>query len=494
MRESKLIVLLQTFDNTQLKAFDKFIHSPYFNTSEVCIRLWQQVYKHAPSFESNLLDKEKIYKKIYPKENFHDKKLRQLRSRLLKLVEEFMAVENFKKDEFRFKKEIANAYLDKGMKDHFEGKYEQLKKSFDDEKFLTASDLHHKLSLHHYSYFNEHYIKGNSTPNDLAVATQLLDQYYTQQKLLYTIEWITYSNLFNYKMPENIKTFITFLEQKKQEQASSSSQFIFENAIKLLLQENVEIGYSIFIQIKQEFISNYEKLNKTEKIIVLRLLINFCLKASRKGKNLNKSIFQLNQLGLTDGAIFQRGLMTNISFSNIVGTAIKLKEIDWAVNFIKKESYRLYEPQSDSYRSLLEASLYFYKEEYKDCLMLLSNMDSMSHIMMEISKRGLKLRAAFECYLKDENYAPMVTTNIESFNKFLSRKEVVTDLRKDAFSNFVRFLKRLFRKHEKGLDTKEIISMKDCLLRQDIFPIEYKQWLLKHFEVFKKMELRKATP
>jgi len=311
---------------------------------------------------------------------------------------------------------------------------------------------------------------------------------------LYTVEWLSSCNLFNNKIPKNIKAFIDDLEQRKQEQRFNTIQSIFENAITLLLQEDVAITFPIFIHTKQEFTKIYNQLNKLEKNTLLRLLINYCIKAARKGKELSNAVFELYQLGLSDKAIFQQGLMTNASFFNIVGTAIKLKKFDWGVNFINEESYRLYEPQHDIYQTLAKAIFHFYKEEYVHSLMLLSNIKSINQIFMEISRRSLLLRAAFECYLKDKSYAPILSANIESFRKFLNRKEVVTDSRKDAFINFVRFLKKIVRQYEKGWTTKEIITLKASLLNQPIFPIEYKQWLLAHLERFKDMESLKATP
>ncbi len=494
MRESKLIVLLQVFENTQLKAFDKFIQSPYFNNSPIIIKLWKHLQKYAPTFESNLLEKEKIYKKVYPKEAFDDKKLRQLRSRLLKLVEEFMAIENFKQDKFRFKKEIADVYLNKGMKDPFEGKYRALQKSFIGRKNLSGEELQQKLSLHHQLYFNELHVKDAKDSLELQASTHQLEEYYNYQKLLYAIEWLSSSIVFKHKIPDSIRAFIDSIAQRTTENNSNSREIIFENAIKILIIPDIDITFPIFIQVKQNLTNQYEYLNKVEKIILLRLLINYCIKTSREGKNLTSQVFQLYQLGLTDGSIFQKGLMTNISYINIVGTAIKLKQFKWTEDFINKESNRLYEFQSQLYQSIAKAILCFYKKEYKNCLMLLSNLDSANHITIEITKRSLKLRAAFECYLMDESYTPIIYANIESFNKYLSRKEFVSDHWRNTYSNFVGFLKRLVREKEKGLNIKEIVSLEFFLSKQEDFPAEYKQWLFNHLENLKQMELLKATP
>ena len=186
--------------------------------------------------------------------------------------------------------------------------------------------------------------------------------------------------------------------------------------------------------------------------------------------------------------------MTNISYFNIVATAIKLRKFDWTEDFITKESNRLYESQNQLYQAIAKATLCYYKKEYKNCLMLLSNVDSANNIAMEISKRGLKIRAAFECYLIDESYTPIVYANIESFHKYLSRKEFVSDNRRNAFSNFAGFIKRFIKKKEKGFNIKEVTLLENLLHNQEEFPVEYKEWMVNHLEAIKNMELQKATP
>lgn len=494
MKDSKLIQLVKQLDKAELRTFGKFLKSPYHNSNEKLIIFWQWIKLKAPDYCFKAIEIKRLYKKLYKGEAFDEKKLRQLRFLLLRLLEDFLTIERFKKDDFRFNKEIADVYLDKEMKVGFEKKQQELHKSFNNELFLSPFELHQKLSLHHQAYFNELHVKGDKTPNDLMACTKLLEQYYERQKLFYTVEWLASGSLYKRKIPENIKTYISSLEQRKQELLLNPVQSIFEYAIKLLMQKDFDVAYNLFIQIKELLTKNYEELNKNEKTTLLRLLINYCIKASRKGEQLSIAVFELYQLGLSDGAIFQNGLMTNATFYNIVGTAIKLNKFEWGVNFINKENYRLHEPQNTMYQTLAMATLHFYKKEYINCLMLLSNVESFNHIPVEISKRGLLLRAAFECYLNDKNYAPILNSNIESFNKFLNRKEVLTNSWKDGFSNFVRFLKRLVRKYEKGLSSKDISLMKEFLLEQKVLPIEYKQWLLYHLKVFKEMELQKATP
>ena len=494
MRETKLILLFQHFKREELKAFDKFIDSPYFNTNETRTKLWLLLKKYAPDFDAPQLANEKVFKKLFPKTVYNEKRLRQLRSNLLKLVEEFLAIERFKKDDFRFKKEVADAYLEKGMKDNFEKKSKELQKSFEPLDFLPAPQLHQKLSLHHQAYFNELYVKGDNPPTDLAACTELLEQYYIQQKLFYSIEWLSSSKRYNLELPPIIETYLEQFNENSEKVYNKTIHSIFENAIKLFLQKETEKAHVIFIKLKNQFVGVYEKVDSTSKNIILRLLINYCIHASNKRNNTSKDIFELFRLGISDGAIFYKNLLTNISFINIVTTALKVNETEWVIDFIEKERHRLYEPQKEVYLVIANASIYFYQEKFESCLVLLSKMPTTDLTIMEVVRRSLKLKAAFECYLQDENYKSIVYADIESLSKFINRKKILSNNKKKGYLTFLNFLKNLLKYKEKE-DTKiNLSNLRGLLLKQQIIPSDYRKWLLKHITKFEKVELQRATP
>ena len=89
--KTKLAQLLSKLEKQEITAFDKYLQSSYFNNSPVVLRYWKQLKKYAPSFDIPKPSAKKLYKKLYPEEDFDEKKLRQLRSRFLKLVEDFFS-------------------------------------------------------------------------------------------------------------------------------------------------------------------------------------------------------------------------------------------------------------------------------------------------------------------------------------------------------------------------------------------------------------------
>jgi hypothetical protein len=57
MKDLKLISLLKTFSKTEIKEFEKFLQSPYLNTSgEYIFKFFNSIKKYYPEFESDRAD------------------------------------------------------------------------------------------------------------------------------------------------------------------------------------------------------------------------------------------------------------------------------------------------------------------------------------------------------------------------------------------------------------------------------------------------------
>ncbi len=91
MRESQLIKLMLTFSRSEIRSFSRFIDSPYFNTSKSTTRLYYEIKKHYPAFNSTDLTREKLFEKVYPGRNYSSDLMNRLVSNLIKLAEKFIS-------------------------------------------------------------------------------------------------------------------------------------------------------------------------------------------------------------------------------------------------------------------------------------------------------------------------------------------------------------------------------------------------------------------
>src|SRR5258706_12522044 len=100
MIKHNLFNLLKTFSPEEIRKFGDFISSPYFNQRTKPSVLYKLLIKFYPGFSDRNLDKKKLYKKIFNLPDYKDSSLRNLFANLMNLAEEFIAIENFRKEKF----------------------------------------------------------------------------------------------------------------------------------------------------------------------------------------------------------------------------------------------------------------------------------------------------------------------------------------------------------------------------------------------------------
>jgi hypothetical protein len=90
MHKSKFIDIVKTFSRDELKQFKDFVNSPYHNSNKNVIKIYDIIRKHVPEFSSAFLEKENLFRAIYPGKKYNDTVMRILSSDLLSLAEEFL--------------------------------------------------------------------------------------------------------------------------------------------------------------------------------------------------------------------------------------------------------------------------------------------------------------------------------------------------------------------------------------------------------------------
>ena len=70
MKNTALIELLCTFSKAELKKFDLFTDSKYFNNRAAVTKLWVVLKPFAPEFSSPKLKREYVYQRIFPGKEF----------------------------------------------------------------------------------------------------------------------------------------------------------------------------------------------------------------------------------------------------------------------------------------------------------------------------------------------------------------------------------------------------------------------------------------
>ncbi len=137
IKDSKLINLLASFTPREVDEMEKFVNSPFFNTSEQLKEFWKLLKNDYPDF--NNLSKEKIFEHFYKSEEYKDKKVRDILSRMLELCREFITHAELQKNSFLKNKLQMKRYTELYLVNHYNSRKKEIEKYLNN-KILIDDD------------------------------------------------------------------------------------------------------------------------------------------------------------------------------------------------------------------------------------------------------------------------------------------------------------------------------------------------------------------
>lgn len=438
MQNTKLLSLLQSFNKTELKAFRKFVASPYYCTNPQALKLLDYLRKYSSNSNSKRLQKEKVYAHLYPNEAYKEIKLQQLASQLVKLVEQFWVTES-RKEESEYHLRLAKAYQQRGF-GHYWGKYlevfsGQLKEGLMESGVKAYFDLQLQIEVHEQIEAAE---LRNREPN-LQQVSDGLDVFYWVEKLRYYCKALNYqrfrSQEYDWQMIEAI------LEKVKQRDFSDFPAIsIYYHAAMSLSEPNVETHFRELYRLLQ-FHKRVIHRNELQDMLVLAR--NYCIFQLNQGNHSYlRTIFEVYRFEIGEGLILKEGKMPNSTYKNIVTTALLLKELEWLESFL----YDFEEAVSDEAFYYNLARLRFEQKQYEQTIHLLQLVEY-KEVLLLLSSKALMLQSYYErCSEHPDSFevGEQLEQYLHSFTAFLNRKKQQLTKHYVYYLNLVDLVKTLW--------------------------------------------------
>lgn len=474
MHTSNLIKLLSKLNKDEWKQFQKFVHSPYFNSNKSAIQFLALLKKYYPVFDSPKLKKEKVFQKLFPKQAYKEKRMWQLISDLKGLAEQFLVVEKNDKSSTHYQLQLKEAFYEKDLYDWFEQKSETLAKKLNQKEGGETLNQFHLHQIHHHWYFNSQSVKTTPKHPNLVAASEHLQIYYHIQQLKYACEWASRS----IRIKEELPLFVQNITYRSQFADNFLYQFYY-NIFYLFTaveKNNHQLFESLFTKLK----THISSLPHKDQIALLIYLINYGIrKVQLSQENYTLFVFQLYQLGLEENRLIYKGILSDNIFMNIVGTASKMKAFDWIENFM--EEYKPYLKTSSLLPNIgwTKAIVQFHQGNFSEAI---KSFDTFSFKLekRELTRRSVQIKACLECFLRDFSYYELLKNKSLSFEKYLTRKKNIDDTKRKVYANlnlYIRTLSRLLYENQSigYLESlhKKVINEKE---------MGAKDWLLSHIE------------
>ncbi len=409
MLQSKLLTLLRAFSKEELKRFDAFIASPYFNQSEKLVKFYRLIQPHQPRFDSDKLQKEVLYKALHGKGKYSDATMRELISELFKLAKAFIAQEEMQADgletcalryRWLYKRNVEKLPVTElegwGLKlDNYpvhDFNYYQHRWLNDKSRFLMRSDAMidtaHKMLksfdvLDHVHSLNRNYLINCFSAYNYLLAFTKVNEYFVNETALTQIEALA----TDYINKGDIVIDILFYAFQL---ARTNNEMYYYHLKSRVFENNSKVPESILTEATVA-LKNYGGQQLSDGIEKFRV-----------------EMLNIYRFEVDNNYFLCKGKMSYNFYFNIAAVVSESSELDWADNFV--ENYKHYLPVEfgeDAYY-YAKAHILFARRLFEPALRMAVSC-KIPFPVAKILIRNLVARIQYELGMLEEMYTELET-------------------------------------------------------------------------------------
>ena len=480
MNDSKLIASLRYLNVYELTAFEKFMSSPYFNQNEKILEFYRIILPFLKSGKEIKHDKLSIWEELYGNEVFNDKNFRRLNSDLLRLLERFIAQQVYDRNEVMHSNNLLEGVSKKSIFNMYNSTLSAAERL--SERHLNRnSEYYHQQFILEKKRFNftteyEKKSKKKSKYNILNIKeiSDNIDVYYLAEKLRLI------AVLHSFRRIMKIETDLDFTEEIVK----------MVESIEYDKYPPIAIYYRILLALRDgDNLEHYDKLKEliskyihlfpeAEAEDIYESALNYCISKVNSGvSQFFDEILNLYKGMISNDILKYKDNIDPTAYRNIVISAIRVKDYNWAEWFIETYKGKLDEKYRDNAVTFNLARLYYYKDELEKVKKYLRDVE-FDDLGYELSAKAMLIAT----YYDTDDFTPLYSL-LDSFYVFLNRnKKSIPEQRRRNYILLIKFVKKLMsiNIHDKSTVRK---------LRNQIETsgdIPDKQWLLDRVSVYEK--------
>ncbi len=453
-----------TLQKSEVRDLDRFVRSPFFNRKEQLPRLFDYLRdclenRHTPSPEASFLA-------AYPNAVFDGQKMRLAHSDLLELLEHYWMYREKFADADRAKIRLASAYRKRNLPKHAHIALREARQSRERQPWRHAEhfDDLHRVEL---EQFQSASAANRYEAFNLQVISDLLDTTYIARKLRHVCFSLSHQAVFKTQYRFGLLEAI-FSHVETEDLLRFPAIALYFHACHFLADPAAETHFFRF----RETLSNAADQFPPEEVRALYLLaINFGIKKSNETSDLAwyRATFGLYHEALDRQLLLENGVLSRFAYNNIVGVAIRLREVAWAEAFIYRYKSALERKHREASFSLNLARVAYTRGDYGAALLHLQRADYKDFIN-SMNAKTLQLKIYYETAEFDA-----LDAHLQSMHTFILRQRAA-GYHRENYLHIVRFTRALLRLHphqpaeianlRQQIETEPALSEKEWLLEQ----------------------------
>jgi len=433
MENPKLLELLKSLSGKEREHLKDFAESRYFNQNARISTALEMLLHDVEAPGDQELSKENLFKKLYPDTKYDDLKLRHLLSDLLKLTEKYLAVQHFLGNELAIEIETLQSLHEKRLEKHF---FSAERKAVG---IVNKARSHDEILFFQYKFQLIHQrnavlSNGHTTQNHFIPAMDALDKFYYFSKLKLCCEMLSYEQSVNIVYDaEIINEVLYHFERHSYPQVPVID--IYYKILSLLLKPEDEARYLEFLK---DIKANSHHFSLQELREVYYYSLNYCIKMLNDGyDNYLHEIFDLYKTMLPADLLLEKNHISAWNYKNVVVTALRLNEFDWAKKFMEIYKEKLLPEFRESAHSYSLAKYYFYKKDFKHVLKLLLKSE-FGDDLYNLDGKLMLMKSYYELHETGQ-----LLSLLENIKIFIQKNKILNDTYKVSYLNLIKVIKKL---------------------------------------------------
>jgi hypothetical protein len=469
----RLINVLRTFSKTELKEFEKFVSSPFFNKGRNYIPFLNQLKKFYPKFDNEKLTQEYIYEKLYPGKKFNKQIIWNMTSSMMYMAEEFLMQLGLRKNQFVRSQQIAGELHDRKLSSYNYKKLNEMethidKMGIDDNYFRYKTMLEIGRMNHHFNEDSQHLLREHVIRKGeysiMNFMRDIADVISNQRSM---------ANMYNINFEVNVPlAFVQNLQLDKIVDYAYNNKFkhaaVLETYYRIIMMVLDDSNSVHFFRYKELFEQNYTLFPYNEKYYLAAEMSNYAVSKVNAGdQSFRKTIFEIDKFKLKEGLLYQEKYFPKVLFVQIFANAMRAGELEWSKNFVDEYLHFLKPAYQKPVKALAWSSIYFLNKQFGKSLEELGKVKFIDSVD-KLYARFYYIRIYYEL-----NEIEMLHNYIDSTRHFLNNNTSIGSL---LINNYIRFLAaftRFIAAKETG-DDFELSKIRKTIDDDDAFPL--KEW------------------
>jgi hypothetical protein len=441
--------------------FRLFVSSPYFNLHKKTTEFLEIILKQLDNSKSDLLEKEKIFKKLFPKDPYEEQKIHNLMSGLKKLLLRFLAMQQYESKEHVEEIYAMEWAYKRNQFELLTNRAKQLEKKLDQEWVQKTELTFAKYRLNYLmGYYGGQFV-DRSKSDTMQRMLDYLDGYYLEEKLRNACHLTAHKILVNANydfglLPE----LLVFIENHPHLLAENKVVALYYTILKSLRDDH---NPQYYLALK-EMLGNLElNLSPQDRQDLYSFSYNYCISKINKGdKTYQRELFELYQKGLAGGDLLNNGIINEWDYKNITTLGCSLKEFSWTENFIEEFKEVLPAHRKENAYLYNLGNLFYHKKMFDEAISALIRVQ-FTDITYHLNTTFLMLRTY---HAKRDTDA--LLSLIDTFRIYIMRNTHINTEQKKGYTNFLRFTRKMVMiKHQmEFLEAKKVSEQLNLLLEQ----------------------------